>query len=103
MSKTREATLTDLQNQAMEEIRRRLVGCFQYIDLASAQPLYFITVGYSGWVLVLGHPEHGSYEWAARVDGAFREQTEVFYEHSDCGWGEPALAMREALNKMLDY
>ena len=92
----------DRRPEILLEIRLQLRGQFQYIDLQDAELLYIVWTGFSGWVCVVGHPEHGSYEWVARHDADFDGQSEARYEHSDSGYGVAAAALRDGLNKILD-
>jgi hypothetical protein len=54
-----------------------------------------------GWVHVIGHPDHGSYEWVAAADSEF-DDGPVTVRHSDSGYGSAALALRDGLNTVLD-
>ena len=42
-------------------------------------------------VEVFGDPENGAYEWLIRRDGKIEK-------HSDCGYGQAAIALRDGLN-----
>lgn len=92
----------EFRDSVMTEIKREFVGCFRYIDLQDAALLYCVCNGTSGWVCVIGHPEHGSYEWAARHDQEYVGQIDRFYDNSDSGYGSAAYALRDGLNNVLE-
>lgn len=78
---------------------------FRYIDLDDAAVLYRVPLGTNGFVAVIGHPDHGSYEWVARRPDPFdpmppNDPPEL--AHSDQGYGSSAAALRDALVKMVD-
>lgn len=84
-----------LRQEIMAEIRKALRWKFHYIDVEEAEVLLVVPVGLAGWVAAIGHPSDGSYEWAARDDGAAQR-----YENSDCGYGCSSVALRDGLVKM---
>jgi hypothetical protein len=98
----------ELRQMIMAEIRHELPGSFfRFIDVEDAEVLWIIPTGRFGWVCVVGHPEHGSYEWVAHSEPSYVPQlgheiyTRKRYEFSDCGYGDSAAALRDGLVKML--
>lgn len=89
----------NVQREIEKEIRP---STFEYIDLHDAELLYVIGYGFGGWVAVVGHPDHGSYEWVARRDGETDPQEgPPRYEFSNLGYGCSSSALRDGLTTML--
>lgn len=78
---------------------------FSAITLREAQLLHAVAAG-EGWVLVIGHPNWGNYEWVyvATSGKCFtdrpyepRLEADEAWEHSDDDWGGVASALLHGL------
>lgn len=99
----------DLQSMqrspTIEDLRRWLdLACvrFDFIDLREASIVHMISYGWAGWVAVIGHPDHASYEWVAQHDPEFAGIAVRRFESSNSGYGSAAAALRDGLIEMVD-
>lgn len=63
---------------------------YTYLLNDSIQELYRIPVDVHAALIVEGNPEWGQYEW--RIEGGADDG-----KHSDCGYGDAAIALRDGL------
>jgi hypothetical protein len=102
MTEARVRRRAEFSRQICQEITRQFrSGHFRYTDFSASELLHFVSVGKNGWVAVIGEPDSGSYEWVIRHDGEFHGQTDVYYDHSDSGYGCPESALRDGLKECL--
>lgn len=57
----------------------------------NVRTLFSVDVDVDVTVEVFGDPENGAYEWLIREHGTVTQ-------HSDCGYGQSAIALRDGLN-----
>jgi hypothetical protein len=99
----RQAITSRPRFESIEDIRVVMAHRqFDRITLAEATVLYRVAVGFAGWVFVVGHPDHGSYEWIVCHDTEFDDDTRIVVDHSNQGYGSAALALRDGLNHVVD-
>lgn len=61
----------------------------RYADPARIRVLYEVQIDAAEFVRVIGDPENGAYEWLI--------QTADYIKHSDAGYGQSAIALRDGL------
>jgi hypothetical protein len=84
--------------------RRREYRPFRYIDLAESRIVHAIQYSMDGWVLVIGHPNYGAYEWVVIPAPDFDPPVDppAEFRRSDVGYGCSAAALRDGLKNATD-
>lgn len=71
---------------------------FECIDLDRMRIVHRIPVNQGALVIVIGQEGDASYEWIYLPERPERGQQ---WTHSNAGYGEPAIALRDGLNEAL--
>lgn len=70
---------------------RSLPPAYRLRYTTPVRAVHTIDVDYPDVVEVFGDPENAAYEWLVRRNGQIEK-------HSDCGYGQAAIALRDGLN-----
>lgn len=90
--------------EIIAEIRGALgVGRFEFIDLPTAEVLFYNTRDGNGWLCVIGHEQCAAYEWIIK-EGDCRRRSSIGspvvsrYRFSNKGYGDFIIALGDGIH-----